>query len=64
MILTVTLNAAIDKRYVIDGFSQGEVNPCKILFLYSGRQRLKCIKAGGYCRRQRCGNRFCRWSCR
>ncbi len=26
MILTVTLNAAIDKRYVVDGFTPGEVN--------------------------------------
>ena len=26
MILTVTLNAAIDKRYVVDGFQTGEVN--------------------------------------
>lgn len=26
MILTVTLNAAIDKRYVVDGFKVGEVN--------------------------------------
>ena len=26
MILTVTLNAAIDKRYVVDGFQEGEVN--------------------------------------
>lgn len=26
MILTVTLNAAIDKRYVVDGFKLGEVN--------------------------------------
>ena len=27
MILTVTLNAAIDKRYVVDDFKVGEVNP-------------------------------------
>ena len=26
MILTVTMNAAIDKRYVVDGFQEGEVN--------------------------------------
>ena len=26
MILTVTLNAAIDKRYVVDDFKAGEVN--------------------------------------
>ena len=26
MILTVTLNAAIDKRYVVDDFKTGEVN--------------------------------------
>ena len=26
MILTVTLNAAIDKRYVVDDFKVGEVN--------------------------------------
>lgn len=29
MILTVTLNAAIDKRYVVDGFCIGEVNRVK-----------------------------------
>ena len=29
MILTVTLNAAIDKRYVVDGFQVGEVNRVK-----------------------------------
>lgn len=29
MILTVTLNAAIDKRYVVDGFCLGEVNRVK-----------------------------------
>ena len=26
MILTVTLNAAIDKRYVVENFEEGEVN--------------------------------------
>ena len=29
MILTVTLNAAIDKRYVVEGFKTGEVNRVK-----------------------------------
>ena len=29
MILTVTLNAAIDKRYVVEGFRTGEVNRVK-----------------------------------
>lgn len=29
MILTVTLNAAIDKRYVVEGFKEGEVNRVK-----------------------------------
>ena len=29
MILTVTLNAAIDKRYVVDGFQVGEGNRVK-----------------------------------
>ena len=29
MILTVTLNAAIDKRYVVDNFKTGEVNRVK-----------------------------------
>lgn len=29
MILTVTLNAAIDKRYVVDDFKVGEVNRVK-----------------------------------
>ena len=29
MILTVTLNAAIDKRYVVEEFQVGEVNRMK-----------------------------------
>ena len=29
MILTVTLNAAIDKRYVVNNFKTGEVNRVK-----------------------------------
>ena len=29
MILTVTLNAAIDKRYVVENFRLGEVNRVK-----------------------------------
>ena len=29
MILTVTLNAAIDKRYVVEEFKEGEVNRVK-----------------------------------
>ena len=29
MILTVTLNAAIDKRYVVEEFKVGEVNRVK-----------------------------------
>ena len=29
MILTVTLNAAIDKRYVVEDFKTGEVNRVK-----------------------------------
>ena len=29
MILTVTLNAAIDKRYVVENFQVGEVNRVK-----------------------------------
>ena len=29
MILTVTLNAAIDKRYVVEGYQVGEVNRVK-----------------------------------
>ena len=31
MILTVTLNAAIDKRYVVDDFKTGEVNRGNVL---------------------------------
>lgn len=39
MILTVTLNAAIDKRYVVDDFKAGEVNRGPGMFLRSRRQR-------------------------
>lgn len=51
MILTVTLNAAIDKRYVIDGFSQGEVNRVKSCSYTPGGKGLNVSKpaviAGG-----------------
>ena len=34
MILTVTLNAAIDKRYVVKGFKTGEVNRVKNVLMF------------------------------
>ena len=46
MILTVTLNAAIDKRYVVEEFKEGEVNRVKEWCLCAVGQRIKCIQAG------------------
>ena len=50
MILTVTLNAAIDKRYVVNNFKTGEVNRvkavsythhrCLQMFVHTGAQML------------------------
>jgi len=44
MILTVTLNAAIDKRYVVDGFLQGEVNRVKECTYVPGGKGLNVSK--------------------
>lgn len=44
MILTVTLNAAIDKRYVVDGFKQGEVNRIKECMYTPGGKGLNVSK--------------------
>ncbi len=52
MILTVTLNAAIDKRYVVDGFQIGEVNRVKECAYTPGGKGLNVSKpaaiAGGH----------------
>lgn len=44
MILTVTLNAAIDKRYVVDGFQVGEVNRVKECVYVPGGKGLNVSK--------------------
>ena len=63
MILTVTLNAAIDKRYVVEEFKEGEVNRVKECAYVPGGQRIKCIQAGGGSRRFCGGHRICGWPC-
>lgn len=44
MILTVTLNAAIDKRYVVEGFKTGEVNRVKECMYVPGGKGLNVSK--------------------
>lgn len=44
MILTVTLNAAIDKRYVVEGYQVGEVNRVKECAYTPGRKGLNVSK--------------------
>ena len=44
MILTVTLNAAIDKRYVVDDFKAGEVNRVKECSYVPGGKGLNVSK--------------------
>ena len=64
MILTVTLNAAIDKRYVVKEFQVGEVKPCSRVYLYTWWKRTECIKACIYRRSRSGSNRIRRWTCR
>ena len=45
MILTVTLNAAIDKRYVVNNFKTGEVNRVKECTYVPGGKRSECIQS-------------------
>lgn len=64
MILTVTLNAAIDKRYVVNNFKTGEVNRVKECTYVPGGKGLNVSKpASIYGSRGDC-HRFCRWLCR
>lgn len=44
MILTVTLNAAIDKRYVVENFQVGEVNRVKECSYVPGGKGLNVSK--------------------
>ena len=44
MILTVTLNAAIDKRYVVEGYKVGEVNRVKECAYVPGGKGLNVSK--------------------
>ena len=47
MILTVTLNAAIDKRYVVEEFQVGEVNRMKACaYTPGGKGLCVCIRDG------------------
>ena len=43
MILTVTLNAAIDKRYVVEGYQVGEVNRVKECAYTPGGKGLNAV---------------------
>ncbi len=49
MILTVTLNAAIDKRYVVAGFREGEVNRVKECAYVPGGKGLNVSKPAAIC---------------
>ena len=42
MILTVTLNAAIDKRYVVEEFKVGEVNRVKNVHMCPAEKGSMC----------------------
>lgn len=44
MILTVTLNASIDRRYVVDDFADGEVNRVRETYSYPGGKGLNVSK--------------------
>lgn len=44
MILTVTLNAAIDKRYVVEGYQEGQVNRVKECSYVPGGKGLNVSK--------------------
>ena len=50
MILTVTLNAAIDKRYVVENFQVGEVNRVKECSYVPGGKRPERFQASLYLR--------------
>lgn len=63
MILTVTLNAAIDKRYVVENFRLGEVNRVKECAYTPGRKRTQCFKTCSNRRRRSSCHRFCRRPC-
>ena len=46
MILTVTLNAAIDKRYVVENYQVGEVNRVTECAYVAGGKGLNVSKTG------------------
>ena len=46
MILTVTLNAAIDKRYVVDDFKVGDVNRVRDCSFVPGGKGLDVLMPG------------------
>ena len=64
MILTVTLNAAIDKRYVVNNFKTGEVNRVKECTYVPGGKGLNVSKPASIARSRGDCHRFCRWLCR
>ena len=49
MILTVTLNAAIDKRYVVEGYQVGEVNRVKECAYTPGGKGLNVSRIIDFC---------------
>ena len=63
MILTVTLNAAIDKRYVVENFRLGEVNRVKECAYTPGGKGLNVSKTCSNRRRRSSCHRFCRRPC-
>ena len=63
MILTVTLNAAIDKRYVVDDFKIGEVNRVRQCSYVPGGKGLNVSKPASIYGGRGCGNRVCRRAC-
>lgn len=52
MILTVTLNAAIDKRYVVEGYQVGEVNRVKECAYTPGGKGLNVSKPASIAERK------------
>ena len=64
MILTVTLNAAIDKRYVVDDFKTGEVNRVQECAYVPGGKGLNVSKPASIYGGRGCCNRICGRPCR
>ena len=63
MILTVTLNAAIDKRYVVENFRLGEVNRVKECAYTPGGKGLNVSKPAAIAGEEVVATGFCRRPC-